>query len=145
MHRYTHQVIRLFLFPFRGKGKQSSLFPVGPVILILIFENIFSYVPNRTWLPKITFCTQAATHICCGLTVNNLIISSFSFGFQSTQISEKNERTILSRELTHRTNMTSSYYWFTVFCHEQSSKSACDRGIGIASLREHRYHWSSNK
>ena len=80
-------------------------------------------------------------------------ISSFSFGFQSTQISisatsqiaEKNERTILSRELTHSTNMSSSYYWFTVFCHEKSSKSACDRGIGIASLREHRYHWSSNK
>ena len=72
-------------------------------------------------------------------------ISSFSFGFQSTQISEKNELTILSRELTHRTNMSSSYYWFTVFCHEQSSKSACDLGIGITSLREHRYHWSSNK
>ena len=42
-------------------------------------------------------------------------ISSFSFGFQSTQISEKNERTILSRELTHRTNMSSSYFGLQYF------------------------------
>ena len=33
--------------------------------------------------------------------------------------------------------MSSSYYLYTVFYHEQSSKSARDRCIGIASLREH--------
>ena len=63
-------------------------------------------------------------------------ISSFSFGFSvdsNLDISNVSNR------------MSSSYCWFTVFCHEKSSKSACDRGIVIASLREHRYHWSSNK
>ena len=61
------------LLPLPGKTRQSSLFPVGPVTLILIFWIVFSYIPTRKWLQKIIFYRQAGTHVCCGFTMNDLI------------------------------------------------------------------------
>ena len=53
-----------------GQGKQSSLFAVGPVTLILIFL----IHPNSKMTAKNNFYRQAGTHICCGFTVNDLIM-----------------------------------------------------------------------
>ena len=48
----------------QGKRKQSSLFPVGPVTLIFIFFNIFSYISTQKWLQKNYFLyTGCRTHL----------------------------------------------------------------------------------
>ena len=47
---------------FRGKRKQSSLFPAGPVTLTFILFSIFSYISTRKWLQKNYFFVRRLAH-----------------------------------------------------------------------------------